>query len=160
VVHTAQCPVTVVHHHVSPVQPSGAPIVVGIDGSPASESAVAIAFDEASRRASDIVAVYSFDQADASEATELFAQTLSDWQARYPDVPVRGLIACAHPADVLLDQSRHAQLVVVGSGRRGPLAGELLGSVSAAVMQACRVPVIVAPGPRRSARRIHRRSIH
>jgi len=159
-VHTAQCPVTVVHHHVSPVQPSGAPIVVGIDGSPASESAVAIAFDEASRRASDIVAVYSFDQADASEAAELLAQTLSEWQARYPDVTVRGLIARAHPADVLLDQSRHAQLVVVGSGRRGRIAGELLGSVSAAVMQACRVPVILAPEPHRSARRSHRRSIH
>jgi nucleotide-binding universal stress UspA family protein len=39
VVHAAQCPVAVVHNHVSPVQPSGAPIVVGVDGSPASESA-------------------------------------------------------------------------------------------------------------------------
>jgi nucleotide-binding universal stress UspA family protein len=152
VVHAAQCPVAVVHHHLSPVQPIGAPIVVGIDGSPASESAVAIAFDEALRRASDIVAVYSFDRADASEAAELLAQTLRDWQARYRDVTVRGLIARDHPADVLLDQSRHAQLVVVGSGRRGRFAGELLGSVSAAVMQACRVPVIVAPGRHRSAR--------
>ena len=159
-VHTAQCPVAVVHHHVSPVQPSGAPIVVGIDGSPASEAAVAIAFDEASRRASDIVAVYSVDHTDGSDAAELLAQTLGDWQARYPDVTVRGLIARDHPADVLLDRSRHAQLVVVGSGRRGRFAGELLGSVSAAVMQACRVPVIVAPGPHRSARRTHRRSIH
>ena len=157
VVHTARYPVAVVHHHVSPVQSGRAPIVVGIDGSPASESAIAIAFDEASRRTSDIVAAHSFDHADPSEAAELLGQTLTDWRARYPDVTVRGLIARDHPVDVLLDQSRHAQLVVVGSRGRGRLAGELLGSVSTAVMQACRVPVIVAPGPHRSDRPTHRR---
>jgi nucleotide-binding universal stress UspA family protein len=160
VVHAAQCPVAVVHNHVSPVQPSGAPIVVGVDGSPASESAIAIAFDEASRRASDVVAVYSIDDPDAPEAAEPLAQTLTDSQARYPDVTVRGLIARDHPADVLLDQSRQAQLVVVGSRGRGRFADELLGSVSAAVIQACRVPVIVAPGPHRSVQRTHRRWIH
>ena len=160
VVDAARCPVAVVHHHLSPVQAGGAPIVVGVDRSPASESAIAIAFDEASRRAADIVAVYSFDYADASKAAELLVPTLSDWQARYPDVTVRGLIARDHPADALLDQSRHAQLVVVGSRGPGRFAGELLGSVSAAVVQACRVPVIVAPGPHRSARHAHRRWIH
>lgn len=160
VVHAAQCPVAVVHNHVSPVQPSGAPIVVGVDGSPASESAIAIAFDEASRRASDVVAVYSIDDPDAPEAAEPLAQTLTDSQARYPDVTVRGLVARDHPADVLLDQSRQAQLVVVGSRGRGRFADELLGSVSAAVIQACRVPVIVAPGPHRSVQRTHRRWIH
>jgi len=160
VVRAAQCPVAVVHNHVSPVQPSGAPIVVGVDGSPASKSAIAIAFDEASRRASDVVAVYSFDHADAPEAAEPIAQTLSDSQARYPRRHCARLIARDHPADVLLDQSRQAQLVVVGSRGRGRFADELLGSVSAAVIQACRVPVIVAPGPHRSAQRTHRRWIH
>lgn len=153
VVRAAHCPVAVVHHHVSPVQPSGAPIVLGIDGSPAAESAIAIAFDEASRRATDIVAVYIFDHAGASEPAELVVQTLTDWRARYPDVTVRGLVSRDHPADMLLDQSRHAQLVVVRSSGRGRFAGESLGSVSSAVMQACRVPVIVAPGPHRSARK-------
>jgi len=98
--------------------------------------------------------------ADQQDSKNNKSDRSGEWQARYPDVTVRGLIARAHPADVLLDQSRHAQLVVVGSGRRGRFAGELLGSVSAAVMQACRVPVIVAPEPHRSARRSHRRSIH
>jgi nucleotide-binding universal stress UspA family protein len=68
VAHAAQCPVAVVYRNVSPVQPNAAPIVLGIDGSPACDSAIAIAFDEASRRASNIVAVFGVDQADTPEA--------------------------------------------------------------------------------------------
>jgi hypothetical protein len=40
--------------------PAVAPVVVGIDGSPASESATAIAFDEASRRDAELVAVHAW----------------------------------------------------------------------------------------------------
>jgi nucleotide-binding universal stress UspA family protein len=158
VVRAAQCPVAVVHRHVSPVQRSGAPIVVGVDGSPASESAMAIAFDEATRRACDIVAVNSFDHAAVSEVAEPLVPSLTDWQARYPDVEVHGMIARDHPVDVILDQARRAQLVVIGSRGRGLFSRDSVGSVSAAVMQACRVPVIVAPAPQSSAQRIHRRS--
>ena len=143
-VHTAQCPVTVVHHHVSPVPPSGAPVVVGIDGSTASQSAIAIAFDEASRRAVELITVHATDHADPSEAKHLLMQRLEECQQRYPNVTVRPVVIGAHPADALLDQSQQAQLVVVGSRGRGGLAGKILGSVSAAVVQACRIPVIVA----------------
>ncbi len=39
--------------------PAHGPVVVGVDGSPASESALAMAFDEASLRAADLVAVHT-----------------------------------------------------------------------------------------------------
>ena len=49
-VHHAHCPVAVIHDQDPPIpEPSQAPVLVGIDGSPASESATAIAFDEASQ---------------------------------------------------------------------------------------------------------------
>src|SRR5262249_7360342 len=48
-VHHAHCPVAVVHED-GPQLSGQAPVLVGIDGSPASLSATEIAFDEASRR--------------------------------------------------------------------------------------------------------------
>lgn len=143
VLHAAQCPVAVVHHHLGPARPPGSPVVVGIDGSAASERAIAIAFDEASRRAVHLVAVHAIAGPETPQAQELLMRSLAGLQHRYPDVGVRRVLASAHPADALLAESQHAQLVVVGSRGRAGLIGRLRGSVGAAVVQACRIPVIV-----------------
>ena len=61
VVHHAHCPVAVIHDE-DPLMPTPAvaPVVVGIDGSPASEAATALAFEEASRRGVELVAVHAW----------------------------------------------------------------------------------------------------
>ncbi|OBB59967.1 universal stress protein [Mycobacterium sp. 852013-51886_SCH5428379] len=155
VVHHAHCPVAVIHDE-DPLmpQPDRAPVVVGIDGSPASERAVEIAFDEASRREVELVAVHAWnlpgadEGADPPEAVaEVLAERLAGWQERYPDVSVQRLLVRDHPAEALLAQSERAQLTVVGSHGRGGFAGMLLGSVSSALVQSARMPVIVARQP-------------
>ncbi|MEY8017618.1 universal stress protein [Mycobacterium servetii] len=157
VVRSAHCPVAVVRDE-DPLMPhpAQAPVLVGVDGSPASELAVTIAFDEASRRGVDLQALHAWsdvqvyelpgmDWATVKEEAELsLAERLAGWQECYPDVTVHRLVECDRPARQLIEKAEGAQLVVVGSHGRGGLTGMLLGSVSNAVLHSVRMPVIVA----------------
>ncbi|WP_082973756.1 universal stress protein [Mycobacterium sp. E1386] len=158
VVRHAHCPVAVIHGDEMPDM-RNAPVVVGVDGSPASELAIEIAFDEASRRGVELTAVHAWSDITISELPEAdwssleaeahrnLAENLAGWQERYPDVTVQRLVVRDEPARQLADKSETAQLLVVGSHGRGGLTGVLLGSVSNAVLHSVRTPVIVArPG--------------
>jgi len=155
VVRHANCPVAVIRDEELP-DPQQGPVLVGIDGSPASELATAIAFDEASWRGVDLMALHAWSDVTMGELPELdwsaveaasersLAESLAGWQERYPDVTVHRLVVRDQPARQLAEKSETAQLVVVGSHGRGGLTDMLLGSVSNAVLHSVRVPVIVA----------------
>jgi nucleotide-binding universal stress UspA family protein len=123
VVRGASCPVAIIHDE-EPSTPTSvkAPVLVGIDASPASELAAAIAFDEASCRGVDLTAVHAWSDvglfelpesdwpAVKLEADRRLAEGLAGWQERYPDVTLHRLAVCDRPARLLIERSESAQL--------------------------------------------------
>jgi len=153
----AGCPVAVIRDgELQLPHPTNAPVLVAVDGSSASELATEIAFDEASRRHVDLIALHAWSNKElvdvpgvdwpAVKAEEelLMSEALAGWQERYPDVTVSKQLVCDKPARAIVETSSSAQLVVLGSHGRNALTRTFLGSVSNAVVQAVRVPVIVA----------------
>ena len=136
-------------------------MVVGVDGSPTSEPALAMAFEEAAIRGAELVAVHAwvefasdtvyasarqfFVDWDAIEnrEREMLAERLAGWREKYPDVTVRRVVMGGRPARCLVEQAADAQLLVVGSRGHGGFAGMLLGSTSHALIHHAPCPLLV-----------------
>ncbi|MEU2035870.1 universal stress protein [Nocardia amamiensis] len=148
----ADCPVAVIPAVAETAPPSAhLPVVVGVDGSRCSARAVGIAFDEAASRQVGLVAVTTWSDRNGASSTAqeraevLLGESLSGFTDKYPGVCVDRVVVEGSPAQRLLEASRHAQLVVLGSRGRGGVTGAALGSVSQAVLQGSRIPVLIAP---------------
>jgi nucleotide-binding universal stress UspA family protein len=162
----ASCPVIVVRPsglaRDDPLIPHPGPVVVGVDGSPASNAALSFAFGEAAWRETALVAVNSwwdfprqalgprrtdvFDNMDSavSEAERLLAETVAGFSSLYPDVELQiRSVREMTPSLALVELSRMAGLVVVGSRGRGGFASLLLGSVSRDVLATAHAPVAI-----------------
>jgi nucleotide-binding universal stress UspA family protein len=157
---TAACPVVVVRGAGSdgPV-PTNGPVVVGVDASPAADTALGFAFEAAERRKVPVVAVHAWHNPvllvpDAAALIDWTAvatagarllneQRLQGWIDRFPDVEVEKVAIKDSAARALVTCSAEAQLVVVGSRGLGNVAGRVHGSVSHSVLHHARCPVAV-----------------
>jgi len=146
----AHCPVAVV-----PLETEGSVkpgVVVGVDGSDASQQAIAFAADEASRRSVPLTAVYAWMppltpgleylwseelvETQRSAVEEAIAIGTAGLSERYPDLAIERKIVQSPPVAALLLAAEEADTIVVGSRGRGGIQRLLLGSVSHGILQA------------------------
>ena len=137
-------------------------IVAGFDGSPLAEAVLTTAFDaaEARSRPLTILRAYRpstpawpadapppeiFNATTAQAALEADVRsTLLPLADKYPTVAVRVEVDGGNPVQLLVEASRDAQLVVVGSRGHGGFAGLLLGSVGLHLIHHADCPVLLA----------------
>ena len=150
------CP-TVVVRGPSGTRDEGAGVVVGVDGTEASQALLAFAFDHASQHQVPIRAVLCWrpdalattswrpDPPAPARADARLSEALADWREKYPDVVVHAEVIRAHPVAGLVSASTAQYLLVVGKHGHHAMTGTLLGSVSQGVLHHAACPVAVVP---------------
>lgn len=124
------------------------PVVLGADGSAASEAAIRFAFREAEVRRLPLLAVCALTDAPGilggtHVVEEDFSRALSAQEKEFSEVTVMRQVSVRSPRAELLDESAGAPLLIVGSRGRGGLEGMSLGSVAHAVLHHASCPVAI-----------------
>lgn len=141
-------------------------IVVGVDQSPGADSALRWAVDEArvQRLRLRLVSAYRRDWSygqlapfapvppsdfdyDRAVAEQLVASAVDRTTELADDVKIDGKAVDGNPVPVLVDESTHATLVVLGSRHLATLGATMLGSIGAGVAGHAACPVVVVRGP-------------
>jgi nucleotide-binding universal stress UspA family protein len=152
----AHCPVVVVRGTCD----RSRPVVVGVDGSAASDAALAFGFEEAALRGQALRAVFGCWEPEAIASAEMgmiaspdelrmmaacrLERTVSPWKEKYPYVDADTVLSLRTPRHALIEAAAHATLLVVGGRGLGGVTGLRLGAVSAAVLQhaPCTVAIV------------------
>ncbi len=127
------------------------PVVVGCDGSPASQAALDCAVEEAELRGAPLMAVCALSDAAGVLGTARsieadFAARMDKVQAGHPELLLHRRVEQGDPRSALLAAASRGQLLVVGARGRGGLLEMTLGSVSLAILHHATCPVTVVPG--------------
>ena len=131
-------------------------VVVGIDGSAASEEALIWAAEESRVRGAvlEIDHVWSLpnlgyggfvEQIDDFEkdAKELLERVTDQARKNHPDLTIESNLLEGPPAPALIVRGKRADLLVVGSRGHGGFAGLMLGSVSQQLVHHAEFPIVV-----------------
>ncbi|MDQ0756226.1 universal stress protein [Arthrobacter sp. B3I4] len=134
-------------------------ILVGADGSPQSQAALDWAVEEAKLRRGTVLALAAWNFPYVSDALgqawdygvfQSDAETILEAELNRVGnlgVVVTGRTVQSNPASALVEASREADLVAVGSRGHGGFTGMLLGSVSAQLVHHAHCPVLVFREP-------------
>jgi len=137
-------------------------VVVGVDGSKESVQAFCWAVGYARRTGGTVRAVMAWQQQIygyssyagvamvfpesrdlAGEARESLRRLVSDVVGETDDPPIQQLVLEGHPASILVEQSKSADLLAVGARGHGAFTDLLIGSVSNHCVHHSACPVLV-----------------
>jgi nucleotide-binding universal stress UspA family protein len=137
-------------------------IIVGVDGSDHSRAALSWAYDEAAHHGASLTVLAAwkapvlpqsppygslppegYESEPVRDAQAQLERLIADLEDRTPAVDVQTSIVEGSPAKVLIESSKGADLMVVGSRGRDGFAGMLLGSVSQHLVAHSHCPVAV-----------------
>lgn len=123
-------------------------IVVGVDGSPGAQHALAWALEEARLREADVRLLHALAATPTDypeDGLALLSRVLETAGGAPPGVEVERVARFGSAVGLLVEESAEAALIVVGTRGRGGFAGLVLGSVSQQTVQHAKCPVVVVP---------------
>ncbi|HEX8871040.1 MAG TPA: universal stress protein, partial [Lentzea sp.] len=140
-----------------------APIVVGIDGSASALAAASWAAQEAARHQVPLRLVHAYvlpvrgypeiiltgneiRQAIEQLGRDKLEEATAAARAAAPDVEVTSEVVCCGSVTLLIEESKTARLVVVGSQGLGTVTGMIVGSTALALAAHGKSPVVVVRG--------------
>jgi nucleotide-binding universal stress UspA family protein len=137
---------------------STAPVVAGVERPDRSHEVVRLALEEARARQVPLRIVHAWRYSDAYDDVvfedgartaqedhlrQVLAHGLADVLAEYDDVEAELVLRHGHAADVLVEESRAAALLVLGRHQSAVSHGAHLGSIVRGVLKESRCPVMV-----------------
>ena len=154
----AGCPVVSVNPRWQPEDATGE-VVAGLHESGGPREVLEAAFAWAARTGVPLRVVHAWrldgayddiitgrvDENWRHDQKQALERAVADLREQHPDVPVTLEVRHQWPADVLVDDSQVASLVVIGRHGTHPWATHHVGSVARTVLREARSPVMVVP---------------
>ncbi|SDN06482.1 Nucleotide-binding universal stress protein, UspA family [Streptomyces wuyuanensis] len=159
----SHCPVLVVRPR-GRAEPRVSRVVVGVDVDDMQPHVMEFALHAAAARDASLEVVHGSTRPDIlgtgptgpllvghekrpSAAQDLLEERLAPYRSRRADLEIRARVELGRPAGLLVDSSRDAALLIVGTHGRTGLRRLMLGSVSGEVLHTAACPVVVVPPP-------------
>ncbi len=140
---------------------TGQPVVVGVDGTPASDAALELAVDLAGLAGVPLRVVNVWGQEPfftaettvahggmavwRTDAGELVRAAVEPWRSKFPDLEIVEVVHQGHIVGTLAEESESAQAIVVGGHKASRMHALVVGSTTAGMLTHAQCPVIVVP---------------
>lgn len=131
-------------------------VIVGVDGSPSSNAAMEWAAQEAEIRGAALELIHAWNYPNLGyggyvavledfekDASTLLDEVVASVRSQHPNLKLVSSLLQGPTAQTIMERSKEADMVVVGSRGRGGFSGLLLGSVGQQLVHHCPVPVVI-----------------